>query len=266
MPIKSTTLRPGLLVALSTAITGNVDYAKRVIEEDHITESGARRAVWETEKVVTDAKELDEATTVRSAARALITGVCSRSDFGLLCPVAKREELDAAAEKARTICEDFNTTAKYTQISFFVLTAQIADDDVSAIRAINGEVRGLLDQMKVGIAGLDVEVVRAAAAKAKQLGTMLTPEAQERLEGAIKSVRSMATRMNKAGEQAAAEIDAASLQKLVEARTAFLDIDDAGEVIAPEDTTGRALDLTPRRRRSPRRRATPAQMDIEDIL
>ncbi len=265
MPVKSTTLRPGLLVAMSTSITGNVDYSKRVIEEDHVTDSGALRGVWETEKTVTDAKEQDEATVVRSKARSLITSVCSRSDFGLLCPVAKRDKLDAAADQARAICEDFNTTAKYAQISFFVLTAQIADDDASAIRAINGEVRGLLDQMKLGIDKLDVQAVRDAAAKAKQLGTMLTPEAQERLETAIKAIRGLATRMNKAGEQAAAEIDEATLQRLTEARTAFLDIDDAGEVIAPEDTTGRALDLTPNEEISAPD-STPAQMDIEDIL
>ncbi len=265
MPIKSTTLRPGLLVAMSTSISGNVDYAKRVIEADHITESGALRGVWEMERIVTDAKEHEEAIRVRSAARALITGVCSRSDFGLLCPVALREKLDAAADQARTLCEDFNTTAKYDQISFNLLTAQIADDDVSAIRAINGEVRGLLDAMKSGIDRLDVEAVRTAAAKAKQLGTMLTPEAQARLETAIKAIRGLATRMNKAGEQAAAEIDEASLQRLTEARTAFLDIDDAGEVIAPNDSTGRALDLAPNEEISaPATQA--AQLDLEDIL
>ena len=103
-----------------------------------------------------------------------------------------------------------------------------------AVKAINSEIRGLLDTMARGLGKLDVDVVREAARKAKSIGAMLEPNAQERVQKAIEVAREAAKQIVKAGETGAIEIDEVSIQRITEARTSFLDLDDAVEVQAPE--------------------------------
>lgn len=242
--MSTTTLRPGLLVGLKTKITGNVDYTKTEIVEEHVTESGQLIGSWQTDKVVFDAAEQEAAVKVRTKARGFIMSVCARSEFGLLCPESKEAELNTAIKNAIDVCDEFNLTARITEISFYAITGRIAADDVAAVRAINSEVRSLLEEMESGIKRLDVKAVRDAADKAKKLGQMLAPEAQARIQGAILAARETAKKMIKAGDQAATEIDEATLTQLAQARTAFLDLDDAAE-IGDVDAEGRAIDLNP---------------------
>lgn len=240
--INVTTLRPGLLVSLKTSLRGNVSYTKMDIEADHITDDGTRQAAWETKRVIEHPREHEDATKIRSKARSLITSVCSPSSFGLLCPERDRERLNAAVDEARALADAFNRTANVTRIAVYVIIGRVAADDVEAIRAINGEVRDLLTAMEDGLKKLDVGSVREAADKAKAISSMLSPEANERVEFAIKTARSMARRIVKAGEVAAVEIDETVLRTIRYARVAFLDMDDAGEVQEPT-VTGRAIDL-----------------------
>lgn len=265
MTLIVSTLRPGLLVGLKTSIEGNVDIVRTELVEDHLEADGSRVARWETERTVLDAAEHETAVKVRSKARGLLTGICARSDFGLLCPEDKKPQLEAAVREARRLCDEFNIGARLTEIKFFVVTGRIAVDDVEAIRAINNEVRGLIDEMQQGITKLDVEAVRAAASKAKQLGSMLSPDAQARIQGAIDAVRGEAKKMIKAGEQAATEIDVTVLAKLAEARTAFLDLDAAGEVIQPDAAT-RAIDLDPEVDAMLGEEPAPRDLDLDDML
>src|SRR5580765_135900 len=84
--INTSTLRPGLLVGLSTSISGNVRYRTQTLEEEHLTEDGAEAARWETERTITDPAEYEAAKKARSKARNSIVRVCAASAFGLLCP------------------------------------------------------------------------------------------------------------------------------------------------------------------------------------
>ncbi len=238
------TLRPGLLVSLKTSVWGNVSYQKRTIEAEHKTKDGAKKAKWETERTVSDPEEFEAARQARSKARQVIHAICSNSAFGLLCPEAASAELEEAIAEARKIATAFNQRAKLTRIGVYVITGRIAADDVEAVRAINSEVRELLDNMRQGLKNLDVKTVREAANKARGLGQMLSPDAAARINVAIEAARKTARKMVKAGEQAAAEVDRRTIRAITEARTAFLDLDEAGEVAAPE-AQGRALDLAP---------------------
>jgi hypothetical protein len=257
-PIFVSTIRPGLLVNIKTSIKGNVSYDKS--EESVTNEGGVEVSQWTTERFVKDPKEQKAATEVRSKARNLIVGVCAASEFGLLCPEAKRAELDEAFTKARRLCAEFNATAKTTRVKFNAIAGRINPDDLEAVRAINSEVRDLLSEMQDGIEKLDVERVRDAAQRAKKLGNMLSDEAAARIADAVASVRKVAKDIVEAGEQAAIEVDAAVINKLTAARTAFLDIEDATEVQAPADTSGRAIDLAPHE--AP---AAPAQAPAPEI-
>lgn len=244
MSFASTTLRPGLLVSVKTSISGNVSYVKRDLEAEVITD-GVLRAKWETQKTVIDAEEHEKASKVRSKSRSLIASVCANSAFGMLCPETAEADLEKAVAEARKLCEEFNSTASVTRVKFFVITGRIAPDDVEAVRAINSEVRELLATMEEGVAKLDVDSIRKAANNAKQLGTMLSPNAQARIQIAIDAARTTARKIVQAGEQAAIEIDRRTLATLNEARTAFLDLDQPEGQIAQPVAEGRALDLTP---------------------
>lgn len=237
------TLRPGLLISLKTSVTGNVAYSKRDIEADHFTGDGSRRAIWETERSIADPAEHEEAIKVRGKCRTLITKLCAPSSFGLLCREDKRAELDAAVREARDIADGFNAGARLTRVAVHVMVGRVASDDIEAVRAINSEVRDLLTAMETGIEKLDAQAVRDAATKAKALGQMLSPGASEKVARAIEVARSAATRIVKAGETAASEVDAATLRIIRASRTAFLDLDDAVEVAKPVDTSGRAVDF-----------------------
>ena len=127
-------------------------------------------------------------------------------------------------------------------VEAFGLTGTIAQNDYQAVRAIRREVAELLTDMEEGLKNLDVGVAREAATRAKQLGQMLSAEAEVRVELAIKQVRESCKKIAAAGENGVAEIDRVTIARLTETRTAFLDMDEAQEVEAPTQQA-RTVDL-----------------------
>lgn len=236
------TLRPGLLVSLKTSIAGNVSYAKKTIEANHLDETGAAREVWETERVVIDPDDLEKAKKARNRASTLVRGVCAHSAFGLLCPFERAEELEQAIAEARKVADAFNLTSNLSRVSVYVITGKVAADDEEAVRAIKSEVRELMEDMERGIRNTNVKLIRDAADKAKQLGAMLSADGQARVEIAVEVARKAARQINKAGETAAIEIDRLTIQKIASQRTAFLDLDEQGTIQAPA-AESRAIDL-----------------------
>lgn len=239
--LTTSTLRPGLLVSLKTSIQGNVRYSTLTLEGDHITETGERKARWETERTVTDPVEHEAAIRARSLARSRIQCVCANSAFGLLCPESKADELAEAVTQARAIVDAFNGTAGVTRLSFNIIAGKILPDDVEAIRAINSEMSDLLASMAEGLSNLDVSKVRDAANKAKSVGAMLTPAAQEAVQAAIDVARKTARQIVSAGEEGTAEIDRAAIRKVLEARTGFLDVEPEAEVEWPTENAAKAF-------------------------
>lgn len=242
--MKTSTLRPGLLVALSTSQRGNVTYDKRVTEAERVAEDGSKKAAWETKRTIADPAEHDRASEARMLARRTISKVCTTSAFGLLCPEDKKDELDEAIAEARKTMAEFNATAKIERIRVDVLVGRIADNDVDAVKAINGEIEEMLRQMQEGLRNLDTKMVREAANRARQFGQMLSPDAQARVQIAIDTARKVATEIKAAGEQAAVQVDLAAIRRIDEQRLAFLDLDGEREVVAIQ-VRGRAVDLGP---------------------
>lgn len=237
------TLRPGLLVGMSTSLHGNVRYQVEEIKAASVTSAGTLESEWNTRKTVIDPAEHEAAIKERTKIRGLILSVCSRSEFGLLCPNNKQDELREAISEARELSDKFNRRAKTTHIRFNVICGRIAQDDVETVRAITGEVRSLMEAMQDGVKSLDVKTIRDAANKAKQVGEMLSPEAAKRLEVAITVARQSARKIAKAGDVAAKEIDRAALRKISQARTSFLDINTEVATLAEPKAKGRNLDL-----------------------
>ena len=246
MAMQHSTLRPGLLVSLKTSIHGNVAYSKRTIEADHVTASGAKPAVWETERKISDPEEHEKATKARRRASQIIRTVCTESAFGLLCPEDKANKLEEAIRDARVVADEFNSGAGLSRIDLYVMTGRVAQDDVEAVRAINSEVRDLMESMQNGIKNLDVKEVRAAANKARSLGQMLSADAGEKIKAAIEVARQTARKIAKAGEGVSQEIDLETVKKIEQQRVAFLDLtgEDHDNVVAPA-AAARAIEFAP---------------------
>jgi hypothetical protein len=227
--MQTSTLRPGLLISLKTSIRGNVHYDKRDLQREHLTEAGAKFAKWETSRTIVDPAEYETATKVRSRARSIISGICAKSAFGLLCPENAAVNLEQAIAEARHLVAGFNNAAKVTRLDVYIMPGRIASDEVEAVAAINSEVRDLLADMVEGVSNLDVKLIRDAADRARSLGQMLSPDAQGRLQVAIDVARAEARRI-KAGETATLEVDQRAIRRINETRTTFQDLDPALDV------------------------------------
>ncbi len=243
--LTTSTLRPGLLVSLSTQVVGNVHYRTTTIEPERLTEDGGLAGSWKTDKTIADAQEHSIGIETRAAALAMVRGPCARTPFGLLCPEDKRDLLDASISEAQRRVDRFNETAKMTRIKLYVMVGKIAQDDVEAAQKITGEVGELLAAMAAGAENLDVETIRSAANAATSIGRMLSAELQERLSKTVAAARKTARQIVKAGDSTeVVKIDTALIRELTETRAAFLDLEEPDEIAAPV-TSGRALDLTP---------------------
>jgi hypothetical protein len=244
MAIKTSTIRPGLLVALKTGVTGNVSYHKRDLGAK-TDKSGAEIVEWETTRTIADAKEFKAAGQVRMKCRGFIINVCAKSSFGLLCPEDNADKLAAAVKKAQDMANKFNEKANVTRVNVNVIVGRVASDDVEATKAINGEVRDLLDRMERGVKQMDVAAIRDAAKRAKDLSGIVAPGSNEKLQEAIDVAREAAKKLVKAGETAARQVDKEALAKLKGSRTAFLDLDMQPEhvKVKPSKAKARALDL-----------------------
>jgi hypothetical protein len=242
----TSTIRPGLLVSLKTSVTGGAEYVVRDVEAEHVGEDGVLRARWETEKVIVAPDEYKATQAARSRARLAIRKVCSVTSFGMLCPddSVNGGLLDGAVAEARRIVEEHNATTQVTKVHLYVIAGRVLQDDVEAARAINAEVRGLLSAMEEGIRKFDPTAVRDAAARAKDIGRMLSPAAADKIKDAVVAARAAARGIVKAGEQVAKEIDLDAIKRITESRTIFLDVEPVAEVVAPA-VEGRALDLEP---------------------
>ena len=245
--MKTSALKPGLLVSLKTSVRGGVDYQRQEIGQDHTTAEGERVAKWETTRTITDPAEYERAVQARGKARNTITTVCCDSSFGLLCPDTREQELQAAIEAARQLANDYNKTAAASRIEVYVLLGRVAQNDVEAARAISAEVRELLDDMKAGITSADPEIIRDAANKARQIGGMLTDETAAQVSAAVnearKAARDIVKRVEKAGEQAGKVVAELSIKSIEAARFAFLDMGDTAPV-QHDAPAARSVDLS----------------------
>lgn len=245
-------LKPGILVSLHTELRGGVTYTRTDLDAE--ARDGVDVARWETTRVIEDPAEHKRAEQARSKAGNLIRSVCAKTAFGLLCPVSRETELDAAVRDARQVADDFNASSNYARVRVYTIKGRIASTDEEAARAIASEVRGLLADMERGVRSADAGLIRDAANRAKQLGGVLGAERADKIEGAVKAARDAARaivrRVEKDGEEAARVVRSLSVAPIEEARAAFLDLDEdtheAIEALPPVDAQrGAELDIEP---------------------
>lgn len=240
-------LKPGILVSLKTSQTGNRSYKKEELERAHIAEGGVERSRWNTTKIVYDPAEAKAAAQTANRARYLVTRLCADTAHGPLCPVERRDDLNAAIVEAREMVREFNETAVFSRVDVNVICGEIIADDLNTVRALFSETERFMAEMQEGLAELDVKKVRAICVKALDVGQMLSPEAGATMALAVNTAREACKKIVAAGEQAAAEIDQRAINTIGVARSSFLDFnisEDGTEVKAFH--APRALDFAPR--------------------
>jgi hypothetical protein len=229
---------------MSTEIKGGVQYAQQVIEAPNLTLEGRLESEWNTRKTVSDPDEHARAIKLRTKVRGLILSATAASAFGAyLAPEEDRDKVFEAITEGRRLVDEFNASASYSRIHFNTFVARVAQDDVTAVKNIAAELRSLMDDMKVGLRELDVKAVRDAANKATQMGRVLSPEASDRVQVAIKVARRAARQMAKAGDAVVKQIDRQAIRQVDRARTSFLDfVEESIEADSPE-MSARSVEL-----------------------
>ena len=184
--MKTVLIKPGLLVGLTSEVSGGVRYQKKYLGTDR---PDPRISRWETTKTTDDPEELQRASAARSAARSAITSVCIETPVGLLCPQDRVAELDAAVTEAERIVAQHNASALHTWVSVNVLPAEIVASSERSNRAIAAQMAGLVDQMRMALETANPKAMREVATKAKSLSAMLAPAQEEAALAAVESVR-----------------------------------------------------------------------------
>ena len=117
------TLRPGLLVSMSTQIKGGVQYDKFDLETPHIDTDGVQRARWETRRIITDPAGIG----IDLEAVADATDTFTGAEIAALVPDAL---FAAFNEDAREISTDDLLRAAKTVVPL----ARTADDKIKRLR------------------------------------------------------------------------------------------------------------------------------------
>lgn len=268
MAIQISTVKPGYLVSLKTNVRGGVSYQRIDTEAEHETASGELIAEWQTKRITHAPEEHAEAIVARGKASNLIRACCAPTSFGLLCPAERIEDLQGAIGDAQKIAQAFNSKATQTRVDVFVLVGRIAADDAEAQRAINAELRDLLDDMRNGISNVDPKAIREAANKARAIDSMLAPEVSSQVAEAIaqarRAARAIVKRVQKSGELASKVIEEISVDKIKTARFAFLDVDSNGNVdVQSEKPAARGLDLEPAQVSAKEKKAPARKLPFE---
>lgn len=235
--MRTSILKPGLLVALKSTVTGGVSYRRIDLDAPENAATGttagdpALVTRWETTRIVDDPEEHDRASKLRGKALGAIRSICIVSSaFGCLCPVEREAELDAEIQRQRAAIDDFNASARCTRITVNTIKGRIASTDEEAIRSITGEMAYLLANMNRAIDKMDPTAIRAAATEAARMSAMLDESQIQRVSDAViearKAARMITKRVEKSGESAASVMLDIQRGAIERARFAFLDTEE----------------------------------------
>lgn len=223
-------IKPGLLVSVKTRQHGGVSYTKRDIEAPRVTESGAQVSRWETDKFVYDPDETERAQQVANRARYLVTRHCVKTEMQqLLCPNDRRGELRAAIAEARELVAEFNAGASFTEIQIDVWVGEIVDNGVDAAQQIFASQQAFMNEMIEGLKEMDPKKVRAAINKSRDLGQMMSGQANQMVIEATRVAEAARQRIISAGEKAIVALDFEAIAKIGSVRNSFLDFDYAAD-------------------------------------
>ncbi len=254
--MRTTILRPGLLVHINSHVEAGVTYTRTPVEPspEIVAAAEARNETatvteWITTKIVPDREERDRAEKARTRACKEIYDLCARSRYAYICPLEREADLAVAEERARQIVDAHNASSMgLTRIDFYPSAWVLADKNEATIRKIGQEMIGLLSDMSRGIDEANPELIRQALTAANDMSSMLGEEqvkaVSDAVEQARKAARDITRRVGKKGEDVALVVKEVQRSAIEKARFAFLDLDDAaGETTEPSPDVQRFADL-----------------------
>lgn len=234
---------PGILVALKRQVSGGVTYTRDLVESSE----DEKIMRWEGTRYMDDPEERKKAVEVAGAASRLISRLCVRTSFGMLCPTERESELNQAVVEMRAMVSSWNDKARYSFIHVSAIKGRIADNDEEAIRAILQEARELLDRMDQGLSENDVKLIRDAANKAKKLSEMMVSDTSGQIDDALAAARRAARAIVKKAEstnkRVASAIVKAEREAFDAARFAFIEASDETIEALPSVDLQRTADL-----------------------
>jgi vacuolar-type H+-ATPase subunit H len=187
---------------------------------------------WETDKFVYDPNETERAQQTANRARYLVTRHCVKTEMQqLLCPNDRRDELREAIVEARELVADFNSSASFTEIQIDVWVGEIVDNGVDAAQQIFASQQSFLAEMIEGLKEMDPKKVRAAINKSRDLGQMMSGQANEMVREATRAAEAARQRIISAGENAIVALDLEAIAKIGSVRNSFLDFDYGSSVV-----------------------------------
>lgn len=223
MTTNTQVMRPGILVALKTSVSGGVHYTRHDIE----AASDGTVAKWETTREMEDPEEHKRASQTVLAVGGAISRLCIRTSFGLLCPLAREDELDLAIAAARVSVDLWNAEAMHTWITVNAVKGRIADNDEEAVRALLAEATDLVQRMDQGLAQADVKIIRDAASRARRLAGIMDDQTAGTVTAAVDAARKAASeivkRVGVEGQRAEDVVATINREAFDKARFAFLD-------------------------------------------
>jgi hypothetical protein len=231
------------MVRLTSKVKGNRRLRKETFEPLQENEDGSAAEAELQRRNWINRAEHQEAEKVRGRCRRIIEAVCIPTDFGLLCPEDRKEELEAAEARAQAVAAEFNATSTVTQVIIKCRPGQIAVSNQKAARVLNAEMAGYMAEMQEGIRSRDAAKTREAANKAKKVARMFEAPKQEQVDSAAAKARAEANKIAKDGTKAAEAIDEQVLEELERQKVAFLDLSAAAGDIETPAPQASALDI-----------------------
>lgn len=232
MATKSLTLKPSILVAPYLSRQGGVEYEREDLARQRVEER--ETATWRTKRTIANVAEMKAADALISECRRVLYRIGGRMAFGLVVPVERKAELDAAVADIKARIETANETYLYTTVSAYFVQARFASDDPEAAAAIAEEIGGLLRDLKAALDAADVKRIRALVAAAKGMDSMLGAAEGTALKAALDAARQAAKTLVKEvekKERAITEVrEELNLAPVDTARTLFLEFAPAAPV------------------------------------
>jgi hypothetical protein len=227
-------LKPSLLVAVQISRVGGVTYARGAASEE--SGDNYEKKTWETTKEIPNVAEFKTAEAAAAECRRLISAICYRTSFGLLCSKDREKELTEAVKVVKAKIADVNSALQTVRLTASVIRAEISSSDQEAAQAVVQEIGGFLAELTSAVEACDVKKIRQTVGAVKGIESLLPEIQSQSLRSAIAAAKKAASTIVKEVQKKERTIDEVrrelDLSPIDAARMMFVE-PDAGTAPAP---------------------------------
>jgi len=221
------TLKPVLLIAAHLRIGGG----QRNIILDRQTEADGLRQVrrWKTTNIIENIEEYKKAQALVSTCWRMIDKLSPKLTFARVLAKENEQEFITTIATVRKLFAKANAEFPTVNLTCAFLKGEIVSDDRAAAMDIQNDLKAVAAELKAAVAVNDAKAIKAAVVKMKGLDTLVPDIQGKAMLAAVKVAKSLANKIEKLGEDKAAEIEAVKkeldLAPVDELRFAFVEAD-----------------------------------------